>query len=154
MASYIDPRCAVPTFLLNNESDADYCGRIYGYITCFIMTIFVLVIVTYLYFQYPYSWNMFLTYSLICIITLFLIWLIIPAIAAWMNVISWKGYNAQKDYYMQTGFDKKEALNQLQSLEQTKMQANAITNAGNTIGYSITRSLADFALKKLDYNKN
>ena len=74
------------------------------------------------------------------------LWMAVPAISAWLRAVSWRGYNAQKDYYYKGGMNPKEAIQQLQQLEQTHIQAGAIENAGRTIGHSITRSLADFAL--------
>jgi len=150
MASFIDPRCAVPTFLLNNEGDAAYCGRIYGYITSVIITIFILAITFYLYVKYPHSWTRFLTYLLTSIIVIFLIWMTIPAVGAWINVVSWRGYSAQKDYYIKGGLNEKEALYQLQALEQTKIQADAIRDAANTMNRSITKSWNNFTLKNQD----
>ncbi|XWV26877.1 putative orfan [Tupanvirus soda lake] len=151
MASYINPKCAVPLFLLEYESDAGECGRLTGYFSSIILSIIVIVVAVILYFIFndtlntndisnTHNKNRIWKYILITLGILIVIWLGLPALIAWFNKVRWRGYNAQVDLYIKKGYDIKEAINKTQDLYQTQIQANAITDAAATIASAYTAS--------------
>ncbi|XWV25542.1 putative ORFan [Tupanvirus deep ocean] len=145
MASYINPKCSVPLFLLEYESDAAECGRLTGYFISIILSIIVIVIAVILYFIFnettdTQQTNRIWKYILITLGILIVIWLAFPILISWLNKVRWRGYNAQVKSYIKKGYDIKEAINRTQDLYQTQIQANAITDAAATIAsaYSTT----------------
>jgi hypothetical protein len=153
MAQFIDPKCAVPTFLLDNEDDAKHCGRLTGYIIASVIIIIVIIAAIYFYMLQDHSMSRMLIYIVVVSISSLIIWLTIPFISAWLRAVSWRGYNSQKEFYIKGGMNGKDAIQQLQQLEQTYIQADAIRTAGQTIGNSFTKSLLDYGTTYLTDKK-
>lgn len=149
MASYINPKCAIPLFLMTNETDAIDCGKIDGNIIFIILSIIIIIIGIYIYQMYkpinqPNKDNRFFKYVVVTIIIILILWLVFPSLFQWMNKMKWKGYNAQIDSYLKQGYNKKDAVSQLQNLYQTKIQADAITNAA----YIMSSAYATGSIRK------
>jgi len=134
MNRWIEPKCAVPLFLLDNEADAKRCGKINGFVVAFILSI-VIVIFAFYWFRQS-GFDLYL-YVLGVVVVLLLIWLIVPYLAAWINVLNWRGRVAQVEQYEKQGFSQKETIDKMQSLHQTNVQANAITNAAYYLGWAL-----------------
>lgn len=137
MAEYLNPKCAVPTFLLENESIAMECGRYTGYFIAIILTIIVVAVALYLYYalrnkDYEQN-NRIIKYALITIIIVLGIWLFFPAIFSWTKKMHLRGYHEQINSYVDHGFSTKDAIDKTQSLYQTGIQADAITSAATII---------------------
>lgn len=144
MASLIDPRCAVPLFLMDNEKIASECGKISGYVIAFIITIIILIIGIFYYFSYMHNnsslKNKIIYFSVIFLI-LILIWMGLPLLNGWINKRRWMGYNEQIKSYMNNGMNKEEAIKKMQDIYQYSMQADAIENAGLNISGALYSGL-------------
>jgi len=144
MASFFNPKCAMPTFLMGNENEASMCGKINAYIISLIVSIIVIVISVLLYktkkrhyINKTYRKNVRLAkYVFATIGIVILIWILIPLVLSLASKNRWRKDNAQINSYIKNGYDKKEAIGKMQDIYQSQIQANAITNAANTIANS------------------
>lgn len=134
MASLIDPRCAVPLFLLENEQTAHECGIIEGYVVSFIITLILVAIGIYIFYANINNKKMWL--AIICIIIVFM-WIVIPWLNAWLNKRHWLGYDEQIKSYQKSGISRDEAIKKLQDLYQTNIQASAINQSGFMIASAL-----------------
>ena len=67
-------------------------------------------------------------YSIIGFVTLLLLWVVIPRVTSWLGKINWKVYNEQLDSYIRNGSTKDQAIDKIQSLYQSRIQADAIVD--------------------------
>lgn len=136
MASLIDPRCAVPLFAVDNEEHARQCGQISGYVGAAIITAIVLIV-----------WGVWLAtrgqgaltsvFSLNIALGVGMLFWLLPMASAWISTRHWLGYVEQIRSLRKKGQSHKEAVQNVQSLYQTDVQANAISSLG--IGLSARR---------------
>lgn len=138
MASYIDPRCALPLYLLENETIATSCGKLEGYIFCgFITLIFIGGFVYFYTISKNKTFNSFILYASLLLLTLLIIWYAIPAFMGWINKSRFRIYKAEMDGFIGKGLDKEQALDKIQDLYKTKIQANAIENGSLMISNAL-----------------
>ena len=96
MASFIDPRCAVPVYLLDNEDVATSCGRLSGVVISVLITIMIIAASILLYMKKdendPEGKNKRPTVHIgvtVCIILM--VWLLIPFLSGYFNKVSFRG---------------------------------------------------------------
>lgn len=148
MAGIFDPSCQVPSFYQTDSNIVDKCGRIGGYIISGILTIFVVIgtIVSLTTVTSDPIDDMdpnkkkgsgkekgvgIIIVLIISIIMLVLIWFGIPSLSGFLARNAWQGYQLQIKSLMEQGLTRQQALNRIQTLEQTRMTVNAISNIGN-----------------------
>lgn len=145
MASYIDPRCAVPTYLLSSEGVAGECGRIEGYVASFLLTLVILGISIALYFREDKDeegnvvqkerkplQHFGITFGIILAV-----WLGVPFMTSWLKKVNWRGYKEQIKSFAQKGVSEADAIKQIQEMTQAQMQARAITQGASTIAQAM-----------------
>lgn len=127
-------------FLLENETIAGECGTIRGYVIALIVSIALLILGIFVYYKWrdDMTTNKILLIVGIVIVGIILSWLLIPMLMKWSTQVNWRSYNAQINAYESKGMNTKEAIDKLQDLYQTNIQADAI-NRGS---YLIASSLA------------
>ena len=141
MAHYIDPRCALPLYLLENEEVATNCGKIEGYVVCGVLTL--IFIGVFIYFVYrnnktnALQWNTLVLYIASFLLVLLILWLAIPALSGWMNKSSYRVYKAQSNSFIGNGFSKEQAIEKMQDLYKTNVQADAIQNGSFMIANAL-----------------
>lgn len=158
MASFIDPRCAIPVYLLENEGVAGECGKLEGFIISFILSIGILVISISLYRRELKDANGQvikkdpLKHFGITALTIFLIWVLIPMGTSWLKKVDWRGYTEQIKSFKTKGFSDADAIKQIQSMRETQIQASAITRGASTIATAMqgTRSPNYMSRSKLN----
>ena len=135
MAYLIDPRCSIPTFLMDNEEVAAHCGRISGYVTAFILSLILIIFGAIIYFSYVHQsthfWKFFFFSTIV--VLFIVIWWGIPPWQSWLKKRHWQGYQEQIKSYQSAGITKDEAIKKLQDIYQVNIQADAINNAGSKI---------------------
>jgi hypothetical protein len=147
MASYIDPRCALPLYLLENENVAYNCGKLEGYVICGFITLIIIALFIFLYIKFgKKTFNYTILYIGILLLLLLIIWLAIPALSGWMNKASFRIYKAETDGFMNKGLNKEQALDKIQDLYKSKIQANAIETGSFMISSAL--KLSNFGANK------
>ena len=138
MASYIDPRCALPLYLLENETIATNCGKLEGYIFCGFITLILIGGFIYFYaISKNKTFNSFILYASSLLLTLLIIWYAIPAFMGWTNKSRFRIYKAETDGFIGKGLNKEQALDKIQDLYKSRIQANAIENGSFMISNAL-----------------
>lgn len=156
LSSLINPKCNVPLFVLG-QNDAEDCGMTNGYICATLLTIVILIILGILIYRgrrevkteqeqkqeeyitpqesgVKFSEFIYVTGALLII---GLSWYYLPGLSRWFYLRSWQGYDAQIQSYMTNGLSRQDAINKVQDIYQTQIQANAIESAGRNISRSM-----------------
>ena len=127
MASFIDPKCGLPLYLLDNEKIAENCGRINGYVVAGILTIIIVGISIALFIKYNNKTSTeIVLYLMALLFILLIIWWGVPKFSGWMNKNNFRVYQAQNDSFITKGFSKEQAIDKIQDLYKTNVQSNAI----------------------------
>ena len=141
MAYYIDPRCALPLYLLENEDVATHCGKIEGYVCCVFLTFIIVGVFIYLSYLHIKSQtktlNTLILYVVSLLFILLILWIAIPSLSGWMNRASFRVYKAQTESFIGNGFSKEQAVDKIQDLYKSKVQANAIENGSFMIANAL-----------------
>jgi hypothetical protein len=150
MASYINPRCAVPTYLLDSKSEATHCGTLEGYIYSAILTVVVIIISITMYnrrHEYDLRHNqnyhpnnvrkLRINYFFTTLALVVLIWLGVPMLGSWLKGLRWEGYIEQIKSYTNKGFSKDSAIKQIQSMHETQIHATAMTSGASSIANAL-----------------
>jgi hypothetical protein len=146
MASLINPKCAVPIFLMENINDATECGLIGGYIASGICSLVALVAGLLAYNnsdvemqngKQVHTGKKKISYLIATFCCISLIWLVVPLFASWANGRSWSGYDLQIKSLTNQGLTRQQALGKIQNIYQAEMQANAISSAGTNIASAL-----------------
>lgn len=126
MAQFIDPRCGLPLYLLDNENVASYCGKLEGYVASFFIILILIGAIGYFYFTGKLGEN----YKMLGVIGIIVVLLamVVPMFTSWLKKVNWRVYNEQVGSYMNNGSTREQAIGKMQELYQTRIQANAITN--------------------------
>lgn len=126
MAQFIDPRCGLPLYLLDNENVASYCGKLEGYIASFFIILILIGAIGYFYFTGKLGEN----YKMLGVIGIIVVLLamVVPMFTSWLKKVNWRIYNEQVGSYINNGSTREQAIGKMQELYQTRIQANAITN--------------------------
>ncbi len=141
-----DPQCSVPLFQQTDFSVVDVCSRKTGYIIAIGLTmiyIFFYLIPTLATLYHDKKINfkeklIQLTYTMMWFIGVqIFLWILIPGITSYMGSYSWKGYQAQLDQLEKQGFSRTDAMVQIQSYQESKLQANATERAGLNISNAL-----------------
>jgi len=145
MASFIDPSCAVPIYLMENSEVARQCGKLSGYFVAGMVTIVAIIAAISMYInrnkyydeQNRHSSKRVIKYLLLTSLVVGLSWVSLPFIISWFNTIEWRGYNKQYESYRAKGLTTNEAVKQIQSMAETRLQANAISSGASTIANAL-----------------
>lgn len=142
MASLIDPLCAVPTFLLKNQEEAERCGKLRGYvnvITIVICLVIFFLVVFFLWGKFTFMLKLKAHPMLFSIIGLIIVGIlcIIPALRSWVTGRKWLGHHQQILSYMDHGLSNDAAVIKLQDLYQTQVQSGAVSQAGLNVSSAI-----------------
>jgi hypothetical protein len=126
MAQFIDPRCGLPLYLLDNENVASYCGKLEGYVASFFIILILIGAIGYFYFTGKLGEN----YKMLGVIGIIVVLLamVVPMFTSWLKKVNWRIYNEQVGSYINNGSTREQAIGKMQELYQTRIQANAITN--------------------------
>lgn len=147
MSGIFDPRCRVPSFYQTDGNVVNECGRIGGYIMAAILSIFVIIgaIFAIVSVMKDPTDDMVPNKNknsgkekgvgvavvlVITVILLVLIWIGIPKLSGFLATNAWQGYQLQIKSLMSQGLSRQEALNRIQTLQQTRIAADA-TLAGD-----------------------
>lgn len=141
---FFDPRCSVPIFQQTDSTVVENCGRRTGYILAALFSfVSFLFLVSSLWSIYKdvisndEKWgHVIFTFGCFIIVQIVL-WVALPAITGFLSSYSWKGFQAQLEQLQLQGYSQKEALNQIQSYQQSQLQANATQSAGLNISTAI-----------------
>lgn len=117
--------------------------KLEGYVLCIILTIIILCIGIFLYFNIK-SYDNIILYVCIVVGVILILWLLIPMAGAWTNKKRWNVYKTQIDSYINNGFTHNAAIDKIQDLYKTNIQANAMENGALYIGT---------ALRSLNFNR-
>lgn len=145
MSRYVDPSCATPIFQMDSEKVASRCGRLDGY---FMSVAFSLLILFGGFIWYNKSGEIIengviveaekdvrILFGTVALIAL--VFLVVPYLSSWFTVVTYQGYQQQIKSLMKQGLSKKKALNRVQQLYQTEMQASATRQAGENIASAL-----------------
>lgn len=142
---FFDPRCNVPIFQQTDSTVVENCGRRTGYILAALFSfVSFLFLVSSLWSTYKDTvlsfdekWgHVIFTVGWFIIIQIVL-WFALPAVTGFLSSYSWKGFQAQLEQLQLQGYSHKEALDQIQSYQQSQLQANATQSAGLNISAAI-----------------
>ncbi len=153
MASLLNSKCGVPIFVQTDKNVVGECGLYKGYITCIVITIFTAIAAVMILISKPVVksdadtaetdkhkkeiWkHKMILLGIIVLITV-AVWIFVPRLMRFMDINSWGTYQNEIDGYVTQGMTRQQALNQIQSLYQARMQAAAISSIGqNNLGMS------------------
>lgn len=140
MASYINPKCAMPLFMMDNHEDACNCGYLQGAVTsviCGVVSLSAVAVLCAYIQRMPEQGSGVSVKHVVggCVILLLLLWLY-PHLSSWLSGVQYKGYHEQINSLMNKGFTRDQAVSKTQDLYQAQLQASAINNIGSNIsGY-------------------
>lgn len=154
MSGIFDPRCRVPSFYQTDGNVVNECGRIGGYIMAVILSIIVIIgtIIAISSVTKDPTDDMdpkknknpgkekgvgVAVILIIAIILLVLIWIGIPKLSGFLATNAWQGYQLQIKSLMSQGLSRQEALNRIQTLQQTRMTADATMSGDANIAAAI-----------------
>lgn len=153
IASFINPKCSVPLFSMEDINIAYQCGSISGKIIATFLTIIIVIVglvkSTQQVTTVDTSTNKTIitkrpNYTLlsICALLLLAIWIVIPSVSGWTNSKTWSGYDEEIKSLMNQGLTRKEALTSVQNLFQQKMQSDSLRNSfSNRVNFNLNKSI-------------
>jgi hypothetical protein len=144
-ASFIDPMCAVPIYLLENEDIATHCGKLGGYVFSAILSVLIIGVSLFLYYKKEKDSEGKIiekpkkpvNHILCTLLIISLLWLTYPLFMGWVGRMRWRGYNEQLKSYGKKGFTTTDAVKQIQDLQEARIQASAITSGAATMAQAI-----------------
>ena len=154
MSNLIDPRCSVPTFQQTDLYVVERCGRLSGYFTASILSLFLIVGSIVLFVSINKKGTVDetkeqidkrnknkITYNIITGVSLFLllvaIWFGIPKLISFFNKREWQGAQSEISELMKQGYSRQDAISKIQSLYETNIKAQATRSIGTNISDAI-----------------
>lgn len=139
MASLINPKCGLPTYLLDNSADAAECGKLNGQLLAGILIVITLITSIWLYWESKqnYTFNKTLIHFGITFLIVCALWIVLPFLSVALSKISWDIKQEEIKGYMSKGFDKQGAIKQVQDMHEAVIQADATANAAFTIANAL-----------------
>lgn len=114
-AKYFIPHCIKPVYLHQTESSAKQCGLVNGLIYSFLVSLIIIVAGGRYYFlQTDPIFRKKILYGII--ITLSIIWILVPVISRSGSGTMWRGYVETIDELLAQGYTKQQAIAFLQGL--------------------------------------
>ena len=149
MSSLINPQCGVPTFIQTDPKLVGDCGKYSGYIIAIIITIILLFLMLSVWVSSVHAIGPLMSQEdqdgikrlrnsklLVLFLFIVLVWIFVPKMFSFFSVRSWESYQSQISQYMAQGLSRQDAINKIQSLYQSELQASAIIDAGAEIASS------------------
>lgn len=144
----IYPQCNVPVHEITSEEVAAECGKYSGYL--WVGGIALLCVIGLGLYVYHINTQpagyvpamSIITATLIAVGIVAVSWFAVPALTSYINVQSWKGYQARIQSLVAQGYSQQAALQQIETNDNVAQQVSATNNiAGAIMGGGIASSV-------------
>ncbi len=131
--SCCNPKCSVPLYLFEKESDVRDRGNSDGYCIATIASILITFLTCIVLFSDYYTYREVIYCTLTCIILCLFCYLFFPVSCIWITVNRWKAYRLQFHLMEKKGFTHKESLLQIENVHVSEKQINALNSISTSV---------------------